>query len=334
LRRISSYDSGYATGDLSLFPSALDDRDSLYEVRNNAETQLRSGLSYNARQIVVDSAVGFPDKGLIRVGPPAGKPGEAELIYYGLKTDSVFKDLTRGFSGSKQNQWPSGSWVTNAVTAEPHNAVKDALINMQRRVGLSAFPEADTTNRRLRDMELKYLSPKALFKAFPRSCRPGEPIRFQNFSEGDVVRYLWDFGDGGQNVEENPVYSYPYEGTYTVKLHIITASGAQGIYTKTDYLTVSAQQYSSFFYVVPAKDSYGVLIPRTYRFVDQTEGYVTQRFWVFGPKPEQKYVESDPNIHEHVYTYDEPGVYTPSLLVGFANQSVQRVFLNEELTVS
>ena len=60
MRRISSYDDGYATGDLSLFPSALDDKESLYEVRNNAETRLRSGLSYNARQIIEDSTAGFP----------------------------------------------------------------------------------------------------------------------------------------------------------------------------------------------------------------------------------------------------------------------------------
>jgi len=78
LRRISSSDPGYSTGDLSLFPDALDDRDSLYEARNNAETRLRTGLSYNGKQIVVDSTDGFPDKGLIRVGPPAGSSGDAE----------------------------------------------------------------------------------------------------------------------------------------------------------------------------------------------------------------------------------------------------------------
>lgn len=325
MRRISSSDAGYAAGDLSLFPNALDDRDSLYEARNNAETVLRSGMSYNAHQIVVENTEGFPGNGILRIGPPAGKAGDAELVYYSSKTDSVFKGLTRGFSGSRQNQWPAGASVTNAVTAEPHNAVKDALIKMQAYLGLKSSPVAGTLNRRLKDMELRYMSPKALFRAFPRQCRPGTPIRFQSVSDGEVVRYLWDFGDGGTpSTEQNPVYSYSSEGTYTVKLHIITASGAQGIATKPNYLTVSASEQIPFFYA-------SRLSERTYRFVDQTDGDVTQRFWVFGDG--QSYVEADPNVHEHVHTYAETGTYSPSVLVNFANQSVRRVFLNEQLRV-
>lgn len=324
MRRISSSDDGYVSGDLSLFPEALDDRDSLYEARNNAETTLRSGLSFNSKQIVVESTEGFPDKGLVRVGPPGGSSGEAELVYYGLKTPSVFKNLTRGFAGSRQSQWAAGSWVTNAVTAEPHNAVKDALINIQGRTGLKTLPDEGTLNRRLKDMELRYLSPKATFRAFPRTAKPGDAVRFQSLCEGDIVRYLWDFGDGTQSVEQNPTHSYASEGTYTVRLHLITASGAQGISTKTNYVTVSADQQTPFFY---AK----LVSGRTYRFVDQTDGGVTQRFWVFDDG--ESHVEADPNVHEHEHTYSEPGTYNPSLLVGFAGDRVRRIFLKEKLEV-
>lgn len=324
MRRISSSDAGYVAGDLSLFPDALDDKDSLYEVRNNAETRLRSGLAFNAKQLVVESTEGFPDKGLVRVGPPAGSSGEAELIYYGLKTGSVFKDLTRGFSGSRQNQWPAGSWVTNAVTAEPHNAVKDALINMQARIGLKSMPTEGSLNARLREMELRYLSPKATFRAYPRKTKPGSSIRFQSLCEGDIVRYLWDFGDGTQMVDQNPTHTYSSEGIYTVKLHLITASGAQGISTKTNYITISADEQIPFFY---AKRVSG----RTYRFVDQTDGGVKQRFWVFDDG--EKYVETDPNVHEHTHTYAEAGIYNPSLLVAFAGDAVRRIFLKEKLEV-
>jgi PKD repeat protein len=324
LRRISSSDPGYSTGDLSLFPDALDDRDSLYEARNNAETRLRTGLSYNGKQIVVESTDGFPDKGLVRVGPPAGSPGDAELIYYDAKTSSVLKGLTRGFAGSRQNQWPAGSWATNAVTAEPHNAVKDALINMQRKLGLKIRPEEGTLAKKLHDLELRYMSPKATFRAFPRRAKPGDSVRFQSLCEGEIVRYLWDFGDGTQSVEENPVHSYASEGTYTVRLHLITSSGAQGIATKSNYLTVSDGERTPFFYARRVEG-------RTYRFVDQTDGEVVQRFWVFGDG--EKHVEADPNVHERVHTYMEPGVYNPSLLVGFAGSRVRRVFLRDQLEV-
>lgn len=324
MRRISSSDPGYVSGDLSLFPEALDDRDSLYEARNNAETRVRSGISYNAKQIVVESTEGFPDKGIVRVGPPAGSSADAELVYYGIRTPSVFKDLTRGFAGSRQNQWPAGSWVTNAVTAEPHNAVKDALIKMQSTIGLKSTPSDGSLNRRLKDLELRYLSPRALFRAFPRSARPGDPVRFQSLCEGDIVRYLWDFGDGAQSVDQNPVHSYASEGVYTVKLHLITSAGAQGITKKTNYMKVSADEQNPFFY---AK----LVSGRTYRFIDQTDGDIKQRFWAFGDG--QKYTEQDPNVHEVTHTYLEAGNYRPSLLVGFAGEQVRRIFLNEELEV-
>jgi len=330
--RISSLDAGYSTGNLSLFPDTLDDKDSLYEVRNNAETKLAAGLPYNGKKVIVDSTSAFPPKGMIRVGPPSGVAGDAELIYYDSKTDTTFKGLVRGFSGSRQNQWPSGSWATNAVTAEPHNAVKDAIINIEGRVGLATAPAAGSLNKRLKEMEAKFLSPKAAFRAFPKKIRPNTQVKFQSFAESDVVRYLWDFGDGGQSVLENPTHNYTSEGTYTVKLHIITSMGAQGISTKTDYITVSQNEQLALFYVVQSTDSEGEPVPRTYRFVDQTDGDIKQRFWVFGDGT--NHVESDSGKHEIVHTYADAGNYEPSLLVGFANENIKRVFLSEALGVA
>jgi PKD repeat protein len=228
MARISSLDDNYTTGDLSNFPASLDTKDSLYEVKNNAETKLRTSLAYNGKLIIVEDASSFPEKGLIRVGPPPGKSGAAELIYYNLRTKDTFKQLVRGFAGSKQNQWPSGSWATNAVTAEPHNAVKDAIINMETMIGTESSPTAGSLNARLKFLEAKFLAPKASFRAFPKKGSTGLKVRFQNFSEGDVARYLWDFGDGTQSTQKHPQHAYLQEGFYTIKLSIITSTGGQG----------------------------------------------------------------------------------------------------------
>ena len=321
--RVSSMDSGYKAGDLSLFPSAKDDRDSLYEAANNAETVLRTGLPYNGKKIIVEDTSLFPEKGLVRVGPRSGG-GEAELIYYGSKTSVSFDDLQRGFAGSRQGQWPSGSWATNSVTAEPHNAVKDALIKIEQTLGSRNSPAAGTINRRLKDQELKFLSPKASFRAFPRSVLPGKTVRFQSFSEGDIVRYFGDFGDGSQSLEKNPVHSYASEGVYTVKLHLITSLGAQNIATKSNYVKVSYDEQPSFFYKRRISG-------RKYLFVDQTDGDIKQRFWVFGDGSD--HVELNPNKHFVEYEYAAAGVYEPSLLVVFSSDNIKRIFLNESLEV-
>ena len=332
--RVSSLDKGYVSGNLSLFPDVADDKESLYEVKNNAETQLAAGLPFNGKKIIVANTTAFPGKGLVRVGPPAGRPGEAELIYYESKTETTFKGLIRGFAGSRQNQWPSGSWATNAVTAEPHNAVKDALLNIEKKLGLKQFPESGSLNQKLKNLETKFFSPRAVFRAFPKKMKPGVSVRFQSFSEGDIIRYLWDFGDGGQSTEQNPTHIYTSEGTYTVKLHLITSLGAQCISTKNNYITVSKDELQTFFYAKRTG-------PRKYIFMDQTDGDVLQRFWVFdgkvkinGVEQMQKYVELDKNKHFVEVTYLEKGLYKPSLLVGFAGDIVRRVFLSESLEVT
>lgn len=321
--RPSSMDRGYVAGDLSLFPEAKDDSDSLYAASNNAETTLRTGLSYNGKKIIVEDASSFPESGLLRIGPKSGS-GEAELIYYGSRTNNSFLNLQRGFSGSRQNQWPSGSWATNSVTAEPHNAVKDAIIKIEQTLGLANNPDSGTLNRRLKDLELKFLSPKASFRAFPRVVRPAKAVRFQNFSEGDVIRYFWDFGDGSQSLEENPTHIYSSEGVYTVKLHVITSLGAQNIATKKNYITVSYDELPSFFYVRRVSG-------RKYVFTDQTDGDIVQRFWVFGDGSD--HVELNPNKHFVEHEYESPGIYSPSLLVVFASERIRRIFLNESVEV-
>jgi hypothetical protein len=331
--RVSSLDKGYVSGNLSLFPDVIDDKSSLYEVRNNAESKLMAGLPFNGKKMIVESTASFPSQGLVRVGPPAGQAGEAELVYYESKTETTFKGLIRGFAGSRQNQWNSGSWVTNAVTAEPHNAVKDALLNIEKRMGLKESPEAGSLNRRLKNLELKFFAPRAVFRAFPKNIKPGKSVRFQSFCEGDIIRYLWDFGDGGQSTEQNPSHTYTSEGTYTVKLHLITSSGAQGISTKNNYITVSNNEQQAFFYAVRTG-------PKTYMFVDQTDGDVLERFWVFDgtvsldDKEVDKHVEPDTNKHFIEVTYLKAGLYRPSLLVGFAGDVLKRVFLSESLEVT
>ena len=347
--KISSYDTGYVTGALSLFPESYDSRYQLYEARNNCQTTLSQSLTYAASFVVVDNNDNFPNSGLIRVGPPAGQTGAAEIIYYDKKTSGVFKNLIRGFAGSRQNPWPMGSNVTGAVFAEHHNAVKDALINIETNLGTAVAPSATSLNGILLAQETRFLAPKALFRAFPKSGPPGTIVRFQNFSTGAIARYLWDFGDGTTSIERSPSHTYAKEGKYTVKLNIVSVKGAQGISEKNNYVTIDQTVIPPFFYTKP---TYGISLQTAtkmgnpnlatkFNLVDQTDGNIVQRYWVFdgaGKYNGQELVgesltETNPNIHFTSYVYDKPGTYSPSLLVLYENQKLQRSFLKESITV-
>lgn len=335
--RISSLDAGYKTGDLSLFPLAKDSASQLYVAKNYSQTVLTQSLAYAGKYLIVEDTSLFPDTGLLRIGPPAGQPGDAELIYYGAKTTTQFQKLQRGFAGSKQTVWPSGSYVSSGVMAEAHNAIKDAIQQVEVDVGVKNFPNANSLNGILKAMEVKFLAPKPLFRAYPLSGAPPLRVRFQNFSNRGEVRYLWDFGDGTTSVETNPIHTYHGEGVYSVNMNLITQTGATGSVTKSNYITVSNEAKTPFFYVSPVtgnsveRAQQLAVMPTEFEFVDQTDGNITQRYWIFDDG--ESAAITDPNDHTISHIYQKAGSYEPSLLIVFANQRQSRVFLKDKILV-
>ncbi len=73
------------------------------------------------------------------------------------------------------------------------------------------------------------------FSFAPTSPTAGEEVTFTNASTGGDT-YLWDFGDGGTSTDENPVYTYEANGTYTVTL---TLDGNDDL-SSSDDVTVAA----------------------------------------------------------------------------------------------
>jgi len=269
--KIASTDLGYETGNLSFFPGAIDLKTDLYIAANNAVTNLKQSLSYNGKIIFVDNNLKFPAKGILRVGPPPGERGAAELIYYDTKSNGVFKDLIRGFAGSRQNPWPMGSYVSHGVFAEHHNSVKDAIIQIETKLGLKDDPDINSLNGILKLQERRFLSPQARFKASVKNGIAPLQVTFQNFTRGPIAKFLWDFGDGATSAEESPTHTYSEEGIYTVKLNVITLLGGQGITTKFNYITVNNKLRTPFFYFLVERKSESEVV-----FTPEVEGGYTE----------------------------------------------------------
>jgi hypothetical protein len=325
--RISSLDTSYQTGDLSIFPTAIDNRETLYEAKNNAESKLAQGLSYIGKFIVVDDAGRFPDKGIVRI--------DDELIYYNSKSINILRDLKRGFALSKQSQHAIGSPVLASVMAEHHNAIKDAIIQIQKDLGTKDEPDAESLNGILKSLEVNYLSPKPKFRGFPLKGGAPLKIRFQNFSGGPPIRFLWDFGDGTTSVDTNPIHTYTREGTYTVKLSMITSLGAQGFVTKTDYITIDNNDRLPLFYAETllgtSKQTAGSGAT-SFKMVDQTDGDIVSRYWIWDDGTNDTVEDAD--IHTANHVYDLPGIYVPVLLVVFSDGSLKRISFDDKLIVS
>lgn len=282
MAKIHTLQEGYQTGDLSVYPEAIDNKETLYEVKNNAIVKLRQSLSYTGNSIVVESTEKFPEKGIIKISSNVeAKAGE--LVYYSSKTSNTFKGLIRGFAGSVRSQWNIGSIVSNSVSAEHHNSVKDAILKIETNLGLESDPDPNSLNGILKSQEDRFLITKPIFRSYPIKGPPPLTVRFQNFSTGPVAKFFWDFGDGNTSSEKSPVHTYYQEGNYTVELNVVSVLGGQGVTTKYNYILVSNDERQPFFYVSPTSGNASTSDnPTLFELVDQTDGDVKERIWNFG----------------------------------------------------
>lgn len=79
-----------------------------------------------------------------------------------------------------------------------------------------------------------------------------------NDTDGTIVSYLWDFGDGYSSTNANPSHSYASAGTYTVILTVTDDGSAQGADTTSATITVPSAAtvlISEVFYDTPGTDS-------------------------------------------------------------------------------
>lgn len=322
-RRRTSLDKNYRQGDLSVFPQAIDSRFSLFEASNNLETKVSHKLMIADKYIIVEDASAFPETGILRITSPNGT-AIPEVVYYSRKIGNQFHMLQR----INASTWNVGAVVSCPVMAEHHNALKDAILKIQQKIGLAENPDPKSLHGVIRTLEQRWLAPKAVFKASPVVGPPPLVVRFQNFSGGHGLHYLWDFGDGTTSTEKHPVHTYLSEGKYTVKLNMVSVANAQGFAEKSNYITVSNELRLPFFYGRPLMGEHG---STEFTFVDQTDGSIVERHWFFGDGSDE--IVSNPNIHTIRHVYEKAGDYNPILMVKYADSQMSRANITEGITV-
>jgi hypothetical protein len=80
------------------------------------------------------------------------------------------------------------------------------------------------------------LKPVANFSGSPRWGLRHVSVKFTNLSVGNILRYLWAFGDGSNSNEKNPVHSY-VPGIYSVLLKAWSYTQNDWVY-KQNYIVV------------------------------------------------------------------------------------------------
>ena len=82
--------------------------------------------------------------------------------------------------------------------------------------------------------------PEANFFADYTICLPNQEIHFTDISTGNPTAWEWDFDNDGviESYEQNPTWSYPEHGSYSVALTISTETKETSTTVKEDYIIV------------------------------------------------------------------------------------------------
>jgi len=92
-----------------------------------------------------------------------------------------------------------------------------------------------------KNIEVCYNNPNNCQASFFYDKLSETTIQFFNSSEGNVIFYSWNFGDGITSNEINPVHTYTDDGIYKVSLYIETIDSCTN--SQSSFLSIEKQKY-------------------------------------------------------------------------------------------
>ena len=105
-------------------------------------------------------------------------------------------------------------------------------------------------------------------------------VKFADTSTGTPTKWSWDLGNGEVSNEQNPEYTYPSAGTYTVRLSVENDDGSTDMESK-EVTIESGEQLNVDF----SADKVSGKAPLSVKFTSRTTGNPTDYYWVFEPHP-------------------------------------------------
>ena len=108
-------------------------------------------------------------------------------------------------------------------------------VSSENRVTLEVIDNKATSSKITKVIRIPQELPQAKFTFNPATPKVREEVSFSNesvISEGKIVSWLWDFGDGITSGEEAPKHIYTHEGEYIVKLKIVDSFNLTSSYIR------------------------------------------------------------------------------------------------------
>jgi PKD repeat protein len=175
-------------------------------------------------------------------------------------------------------EWEFGDGSTSTLQNPMHSfATIDTFT-----VTLTVWDEHDANDSISKSITVVNLPPDADFSYTPLNPRVDELITFSDEStdsDGSVVRWEWDFGDGFTSTQENPAHSYSTIDTFSVTLTVWDDLDDSDSITKS--IAIGNLAPSAGFSYLPVDPKVDAIVT----FVDESsdpDGSVVAWSWDFG----------------------------------------------------
>lgn len=150
-------------------------------------------------------------------------------------------------------------------------------------------------------------------------------VNFSNQSSGNIVDYLWKFGNGNSSDTVAPIASYISPGTYDVTLIVYGSGGQVDSIVKQNFITVFGKPTANF-----SASRTTVCIGNSISFTDNSvrgSGQIVSWQWDFGDGGSS--TQQNPT-----YTYQGLGTYTVSLQVTDVNGCSHFFFIDNYINIT
>ena len=196
-----------------------------------------------------------------------------------------FGDSTFGSGDSLLHMYPEvGPYTYSLLVTDSNGCTGTCNGSIMIISNLEAAFEADTLN----------------------GCSPLN-VNFSNLSS-NAISYLWDFGDGQQSVQTDPIHIFNQAGTYDVSLKAFGANGADTMEVISQILVY--EKPTANFQAFP---QYISSMGDSVHFADNSIG-ASSWIWDFGDPSSG--VQNNSNLQNPIHYYASNGQYDVILIVG------------------
>ncbi|MEO1434996.1 MAG: LamG-like jellyroll fold domain-containing protein [Bacteroidota bacterium] len=129
-------------------------------------------------------------------------------------------------------QWNTGATTQSIIVSNPGNYV----VTVTNGAGCSSF--SPTVPVVFKDPLVGFSVTDPLPVYYLTTANPTVDVSFSATTNGNIVSYLWDFGDGGSSTDPNPTHTYNAEGFYDIEVQVTDDEGCSETILLSEYVVV------------------------------------------------------------------------------------------------